>query len=401
MNRISKEGKVRTLVLLLGVFFLIGIVVYGAVGSHGEIANKFRSMFASKEILVAKAIEPLVEESTVSEEKILHVAAPMNLKAVYLTSWAAGNEKFRKALWDVIDNTEVNAVVIDIKDYTGKIGFYVSDPELQKFAAAEDRIPDVRSFIEKLHEKGVYVIGRISCFQDSHLVKAKPEWAVKSKANGGVWKDYKGIKWLDPGAKPVWDYLARIGYESYAVGFDEINFDYIRFPSDGNMMDVVYSWSEGRTRQSVMKDFFAYLRQQFPEGSIPISADLFGLTTSADGDLGIGQNITDALPYFDSVYPMVYPSHYPANFNGYAKPAKYPYEVVKYAMDQGSIKAISASTSPHKIKPWIQAFDLGAVYTPDMIKSQVRATYDAGMTGWLMWNAGSIYKTSWFEPKTI
>jgi hypothetical protein len=329
---------------------------------------------------------------------VTHIDTPDPLKAVYFTSWAAGNNKFRKHLFDLIDNTEINAVVIDVKDYTGRISFPVNDPELIKIGSADNRISDIKEFIGKLHEKGVYVIGRISSFQDSYLINTYPESAVKNK-EGKIWQDYKGVKWLDPGSEQVWKYLVAIGRESYAVGFDELNFDYIRFPSDGNMQEIVYPWSHDKTRREVMTSFYSYLNEQFATSSIPLSIDLFGLTTSAEGDLGIGQNLTDALAYFDYVAPMVYPSHFGKGFIGFSKPAEKPYEVIKYSMDQAIMRASMASTSPNKIRPWLQAFDLGAIYTPALVRAQIQATYDAGLTSWMLWNAGSVYKKDALMPR--
>jgi hypothetical protein len=322
---------------------------------------------------------------------VTHIPTPNPLKAVYMTSWAGGNEKFRKHLFDLIDNTEINAVVIDIKDYTGRISFPVSNPDLIRIGSVDNRIPDIKEFIGKLHDKGVYVIGRISSFQDSFLIDIYPESAVKNK-EGKIWKDYKGVKWLDPGSEQVWKYLVAIGREAHSVGFDELNFDYIRFPSDGDMENIVYPWSEGKARREVMKSFFVYLREQFATSSIPLSVDFFGLTTSASGDLGIGQNLTDALMYFDYVAPMVYPSHFAKGFIGIPKPAEKPYEVIRYSMDQAIIRTNTASTSPDKIRPWLQAFDLGAIYTPAMVRAQIQATNDSGLSSWMLWNAGSVYK---------
>ena len=253
--------------------------------------------------------------------------------------------------------------------------------------------------IDQLHKKNVYVIGRISSFQDSYLINVFPESAVKNKS-GGIWKDFKGVKWLDAGSEQVWKYLIAIGKESYSVGFDELNFDYIRFPSDGNMQDIVYPWSKDRPRREVMRSFFAHLKEEFATSSIPISVDFFGLTTSADGDLGIGQNLNDALKYFDYVAPMVYPSHFAKGFIGIPKPAEKPYEVIKYSMDQALLRASTTVDVQNKIRPWLQAFDLGAIYTPAMVKAQIKASYDAGIKSWMLWNAGSWYDKNALESKT-
>ncbi len=358
--------------------------------------------YPNNSAVVALAVATTTALATTTPEipvfVVTHLKTPDPLKAVYMTSWAAGNAKFRKELFDLVDNTEINAVVIDVKDYSGRISFHVDDPMLKKIGAEENRISDIKEFIGKLHEKNVYVIARISSFQDSFLINIHPEWAVKTKSSD-IWKDYKSVKWLDPGATPVWDYLVAIGKQSYEYGFDELNFDYIRYPSDGNMKDLAYSWSDGRTRREVMKSFYMYLSEQFTDMNIPLSADLFGLTTSSEDDLGIGQYMEDALPYFDYISPMVYPSHFGTGYIGLKKPAEHPYEVIKYAMEKASERATLATSSPSKLRPWLQAFSLGTVYTPAMVRAQIQATYDVGLTSWMLWHAGSVYDKNYLMPK--
>lgn len=331
--------------------------------------------------------------------KVTHIETPTAVKALYMSSWVAGNEKLRSNLLNIIESSELNSVVIDIKDYSGKISFRVQNEKLKEFNSTENRISDVKEFIGRLHDKGIYVIGRISVFQDSFLVKTHPEYAVKNKA-GEVWKDYKGVSWLDASAKGVWDYIALIGDEAYSVGFDELNFDYIRFPSDGNMLDISYPFSQGKVKSLALKEFFAFLDNYFRPKNIPISADLFGMTTSNSDDLGIGQILEHALAHFDFVAPMVYPSHYPKNFNGYTKPAEKPYEVISYAMSRGVQKAVNASTTPLKLRPWIQDFSIGGtIYTPEMVRAQITATYDVGLTSWMLWNASNVYTVSALDTK--
>jgi hypothetical protein len=395
-------------IILLGAFLVVWFLPVG------KIEYSISTFASSSSPLSVAAIAAHSDPELPPESVVTHVKTPNPLKGVYMTSWAAGNAKFRAHLFDLVDSTEVNAVVIDVKDYSGRISFEVSDPKIAATGAVENRIPDIKEFIAELHKKNVYVIARISSFQDSFLINVHPEWAVKTEA-GNIWQDYKGVKWLDAGAKPVWDYLVAIGKEAYSVGFDELNFDYIRYPSDGNLKDIAYSWSEGRSRIEVMRDFFQYINKQFSGTGIPISADLFGLTTSANDDLGIGQVLEHALENFDYVMPMVYPSHFGKGYMNLTKPAQFPYEVIQASMSRAIAKAEAtttprvligidriASTSPqlytknaydkNKLRPWLQAFDLGGVYTPAMVRDQIRASNELGLHSWILWNAGSVYK---------
>lgn len=332
---------------------------------------------------------------------VTHIKTPESVKGIYMSGWVAGNEKLRTNLVNLIDSTELNTVVIDVKDYSGKISFFVSNPKLKEFNSSENRISDVKEFIGRLHDKGIYVIGRISSFQDSFLIKTHPEYAVKTKA-GGVWKDHKGVGWLDASAKPVWNYLVLIGDEAYSVGFDELNFDYIRFPSDGNMEDIAYPYSKGKTKSVAMNGFYTYLDNYFHPKNIPISADLFGMTTSNKDDLGIGQILEDALAHFDFVSPMVYPSHYPTNFNNWKNPSEKPYELIVYVMNKAVERAKIATTTPMKLRPWLQDFSInGTNYSSKMVRDQIEGTYDTGLNSWLMWNASNIYTASAYESEKV
>lgn len=322
---------------------------------------------------------------------VTHIPTPPSVKGIYMSSWVAGDGKLRGKLVDLIDTTELNAVVVDIKDYTGRVSFHIDNPIIKDTGVSENRIPDIKTFIGSLHDKGIYVIGRISTFQDPYYVKIHPELAVHTKA-GAVWADHKGIKWIDPGAESMWQYLATLAEESYKIGFDEIQFDYIRFPSDGNMKDIAYPYSDGRTKASVLNDFFAFVDSYLRPKNIPISADFFGLVTNNKDDLGIGQVLEDGLAHFDFVSPMVYPSHYPYGFNGWKDPNTKPYETIAFALKEGANRAIAASSSPLQIRPWLQDFSMrGVTYTPAMVRAQIQATNDVGLNSWLLWNASNVY----------
>lgn len=347
---------------------------------------------------------------------------PVIVKGIYLTNWTAGSSKRLASLVSLVDRTELNAMVIDIKDYSGYVAYRTGIPEVVAAGAENElRILRPNALIKDLHDKGIYVIGRISVFQDPILAKAHPEWAVKNKNTGALWTDRKGIAWMDTAAKPVWDYHIALARDAFARGFDEINFDYVRFPSDGDLTLTAFPyWDETTARHKIVAKFFAYVREQLPTQKL--SADLFGLTTSAGDDLGIGQKIEDGFAHFDYVCPMVYPSHFAAGYGGYQKPAERPYEVIAASMTAGltklkkyvgSVTEVDVATSTTetstvdweptavprigKLRPWLQVFDLGATYDTAKIQAQIKAADDvlAGTehyAGWLLWDPSNNYR---------
>ncbi len=320
-----------------------------------------------------------------------YVETPLSVKGVYMTSWTAGSSRLRKSIVDLINSTELNTVVIDIKDYSGRIVFPVTSESLKSFGSEEIRVSDLQDFIESLHKKNIYVIGRVAVFQDAYFVKHRPDLAVKNKLGTEVWKDKKGISWIDAGSKEYWDYIVSIAKESRKIGFDEINFDYIRYPSDGDMEDISFPWSSTTPKTVVLKNFFQYLNTNLATSGLKISADLFGMVTSAKNDMGIGQVLENALPYFDYIDPMVYPSHYPPTFQGFANPEEHPYDVVSYAMKSAVSRAEIASTSKNKLRPWLQDFGLKVNYGPKEVRDQIKATNDSGLSSWLLWSASNQY----------
>ena len=348
--------------------------------------------------------------------KATHIKTPERVKAIYMTACVAATPSLREKLLKIADETEVNSIVIDIKDYSGTISFEPENSILKENKGTGCRTKDMREFIEKLHQHGVYVIGRITVFQDPYYTKKRPDLAVRKLSDGGVWKDYKGLAFIDGGAREYWDYIVALSKDSYVAGFDELNFDYIRFPSDGNMKDIDFSWSKGKTKADALEYFFAYLHDALKNTGAVISADLFGMTTTNTDDLNIGQVLERALPYFDYIAPMVYPSHYPPNFNGWKNPNHYPYELIKFVMEEGARRVQATTTSVYhfgaerigtttpalytkkaydknKLRPWLQDFDYGGNYGEAEVRAQIQATYDAGLTSWMLWDPGNKYTT--------
>jgi len=333
-----------------------------------------------------------------------HPPALPEFRGVYLTSWSAAS---RARIEDVVRMARagwINTVVIDVKDATGSVAFPAKVEQVRSAQALRLLVPRMDDLVARLHREGLYVIARIVVFCDPKLAEARPELAVHSatrleKAGGQpgtqtLWRDRMGLAWIDPAAREAWQYNAVIAREALALGFDEVNFDYIRFPSDGALRDMVFPvWRGRQSRSEVIREFLTYLRGQL--GDATLSADLFGLTTVNRDDLGVGQVLEDALVPFDYVCPMVYPSHYAPGFIGKPNPAEYPYEVVFYSMRSARerLQALG-SRARARLRPWLQDFDLGADYTPERVLEQVRATQEAlgpTYTGFLLWNPRNRY----------
>jgi hypothetical protein len=373
-------------------YLFVALIVFAGAVSFVFLKER---IFPPIEYLASSYVDDI---SKIIPKKPVHLETPIPVKGIYMTSYVAGTKDWRENMVKMIDETELNSVVIDVKDYTGRIAFEVSDPVLKATGAVDNRIPDIKEFIDYLHSKNIYAIARISVFQDAYLVKKRPDLAVKTKS-GAVWKDYKGISWLNPVSKEVWDYTIKISKEAEAVGFDELNFDYIRYPSDGNMKDIVLPYAEGvKTKAGSIKLFFKYLSENLADSEnlpagrqVPLSVDLFGFVTTHTDDLNIGQILEDAVPYFDYICPMVYPSHYPKTYMGFSNPADHPYEIISLAMASSTERLLAASSTPSKMRPWLQNFDLGATYTAEMIRKEKQAVYDSGLTSWLLWDPANKY----------
>ncbi len=409
-------------VILAGGFFLLrGERVVEVTPSGDLVTDQTSARVAIPQVPEAEPGSSSTTEASIKpngdiENQGQLLNPPEVVKAIYVTGWSAGSAKKMDYLVKLVEETEINAVVIDIKDYSGYVSYFINLPIIKESGALDEpRILKPNTLVKKLHEHQIYVIGRISVFQDSVLAKSHPEWAVRASSTGELWKDRKGLAWMDPASREVWGYNLGIARDALARGFDEINFDYIRFPSDGNLEDMVFPfWREEVPMSGIMEDFFKYLRGNLDGAKI--SADLFGLATIDRTDLGIGQVIEKVFPYFDYVAPMVYPSHYAAYVFGYQNPANYPYEVVKNSMAEATKRLVEYNTSQleglssssvvvrhrvkAKIRPWLQDFDLGADYDAAKVRAQIKASDEAGGSGFMLWDPNNNYTREALLPET-
>jgi len=352
-----------------------------------------KGLAAIGELFGPKEEKP-VETPVVISLKLANPPEKMNV--LYATSWSASSKTKMDYLTDLAKTTEANALVVDIKDYSGLLAYKTDNPDLQKYITVESRIKDPSGLVKTLHGEGIYTIARIVVFQDPALAAKRPDLAIKNSKTGKVWTDHKKLSWVDPASKDVWDYNIALAKDAFAKGFDEVNFDYVRFPSDGDLTVMSYPSynSATRTKSETIRDFFVYLRTSLKDEKI--SVDLFGLTVLASDDLGIGQVIEDTFGNVDYVCPMIYPSHFAPGFMGYKNPASYPYEVIKHSMEEAdkklaAWKIANPDIPAAKIRPWLQDFNMGADYGVPEVKGQIKAVIETADSGWMMWSPRNVY----------
>lgn len=339
-------------------------------------------------------------DSPPSGEAPLRFERPEHIRGIYLNAWASGSTRRVDALIELARKTEINTFVMDIKDATGYVSHRTQVPLAQEIGATgEIRIRDLPGVLRKLHDAGIYPIARIVIVKDPLLAAARPDLAAQDKS-GGIFKDGKGIIWLNPYNEGVWKYNVDLAREVAAMGFPEIQWDYVRFPDipASDKARVVYPGAGDRPMAEAIHDLLAYARRELEPLGVAVTADVFGVTTSASRDVGIGQVWESFISEVDVALPMVYPSHYWEGSFGRKTPNAFPYEVVRRALEDAlerSAKVEGAGAT----RPWLQDFTLGQPrYGAAEVRAQIQATYDAGIQEWILWNPGSRYTEDALEP---
>lgn len=323
----------------------------------------------------------------------------VKVKGIYMTgNTVAYKERFDKLI-DLVKTTEINAVVIDVKDDTGLMTYSSSLPDVAFTGANRNvRIKDINAIMKILRENNIYAIARIVTFKDRTAGDKYANLAVKN-TSGGIWRDRHGMSWLNPYNRDSWEYIVDIAEEAAAIGFDEIQFDYVRFPTDGNVKIIDYgSSAEGKTKAEAIAEFLSYGRERLSQKGVVVSADVFGLVTTTKDDMNIGQHLESIVASVDVICPMVYPSHYGKGSYGVAEPDFEPYKIVNRSVmvAQQRINAVKGAEHKTVLRPWLQDFTASYLprykkYGPAEVRAQIDATYDAGAEEWLLWNAGNKF----------
>ncbi len=336
---------------------------------------------------------------------VAHVPTPDTLRGLYVNRWAALGNKLDRLI-DVARKTEINALVIDVKDDRGFV-LYRSSVPLAKEIGADTADghwmsrSKLRAILDTMTTNGIYPIARIVVAKDPLLAEKKLDLAIKRKSDLKPWLDKNGRPWLDPHQRAVWQYAVDLAREAYDVGFSEVQFDYVRFPDEKRLItETVYPLANGRTRAQVIRDQLGFVRTALKPKGMRVTADVFGLTATDTTDMGIGQRWEMFVDQVDVVLPMIYPSHFARGTYKLRNPNARPYETISHALKDAIARSDSVPNAA-LIIPWYQDFTLGAPrYEAAQIRAQKKAGYDNGFQSWILWNPKSNYTLAALEPQS-
>jgi len=330
------------------------------------------------------------------------VPTPNPVRGLYVNRWAAIGDR----MWQLIGvakQTEVNALVIDVKDDRGLV-LYRSDVALAKEIGADTTRPmsyrRLRAVLDTMRANRIYPIARIVVAKDPLLAQAKSEWAIKRKRDSLPWLDKNKRPWLDPTHPEVWKYAGDLAAEAVNLGFSEVQFDYVRFPDEDRLIrEAVFPLMNGRVRAQVIHDQLAYLRTLIRPLRVPMTIDVFGLSATDTTDMGIGQKWEQFIDQVDVVLPMDYPSHFARGTYGLSNPNAHPYSTLDHALRDAKQRSAGIPNAA-RIVPWYQDFTLGPPrYGAAQVQAQMRAGHDNGIDSWMLWNPGSRYSLAALKPE--
>lgn len=343
-----------------------------------------------------------IKLDSIERAKVVHVPRPEIVRGLYVNRWAALGKKMGELI-TVAKTTEVNALVIDVKDDRGFVLYKSRVPLAAQIGADTNHAMShekLRAILDTMAAHKIYPIARIVVAKDPLLASSKLEWAIKRKADRQPWMDKNGHPWLDPHHREVWKYAADLAKEAYDLGFSEVQFDYVRFPDEKRLAtEAVYPLSNGRLRAQVIRDQIGFVRSALKPSGMSVTIDVFGLTATDTTDMGIGQQWEMFADQADVVLPMVYPSHFAPGTYKLGNPNANPYSTIDHALKD--IKRRNAKIpNVAKVVPWYQDFTLGPPrYYAEQVRAQKKAGYKNGFQSWILWNPGSRYTIAALDPE--
>lgn len=318
---------------------------------------------------------------------------PFTPKALYLSFFGIGDRSLRESAIKLIQQTELNTLAIDVKGDRGMIPYKSSIPLAAEVGAQRTiTVKEMAPLMRSLKAKGIYTIARIVVFKDNLLAQARPDWAVKTPG-GEIWRDRENLAWVDPFNKQVWDHNINIAVEAAQYGFDEIQFDYVRFPDASGLQFSMPNTEENRVK--AVSGFLTEARRRLIPYNVFLSADIFGYVCWNLNDTKIGQRLEDLVAHLDYICPMLYPSGFQYGIPGYRNPVANPYEIVYLSLKRARERTNLPS---HRFRPWLQAFRDYAFdrryFNDREIMGEVKAAEGFGSHGWMLWNPRNTYSSA-------
>jgi hypothetical protein len=316
---------------------------------------------------------------------------PFVARAIYLNADSIATPGKLQALLDMVDRTELSAVVIDVKaDNSGLVLYDSKLPEVQSMGVVNQLIPDLSGLLATLEGKKIYTIARLPVFWDQAATSAKPEWAIKSKkAPSQPWLDGSGKRWANPYIADVWNYNIALAKEVAGRGFNEVQFDFAQFPSDGDFEDLDFGPAQaGRKRVDAIGGFLERAYNELSPLGVYVGCNVLASSALDQGDIGIGQDMKMVASHVDYICPTIYPAFFGSGYFGFPKPVEHPGEVVAQTMKAGAARLAG---SPARIRPWLQDFSVRMQYDAPHVRAQMDAAEQNGAVGWMLWNFGNVY----------
>lgn len=376
-------------------YLIIAFIVTACAGSRdtaiGKTEMRADSVTATATDASQSSQSAAAPANMSAELKRLRTNPNAPIRGLYVNRFAAQSSKKMQKLIGFADSTEINALIIDVKDEFG-LNFESSDPLLQKNGGTQTKVRNLKALLDTINAHGILPVARIVVFKDSVAARQNPQYTIR-KTDGSVWRDHKGLTWVNPYANSVWEYNFRVAEEAARMGFGEIQFDYIRFPEPYKSLPTqVFPESNGRSKPQALGEFLEAAKKRIDKLGVRTTADIFGLTTTVGGALEVGQRFEPMVQSVDVVLPMVYPSHYPRGSFGIPRPNADPYSTIHIAISRARQRTEALGLKGQRVRPWLQAFSLGQPkYGAAEIEAQKKAVYDSGYEGWVLWHPGSSY----------